>query len=132
MNFPTVSCLAPLHLVDRGIANQERLLLVALEYCDLGQCALVKALKTGQSFTPTTSDFFWLPDQALEAGQFVLVYSGRGQSRWSTLVETNSTTHVRQNRNVYVVHLGSAVTLYNDPRTFPLLIAIGGMAALPG
>jgi hypothetical protein len=94
---------------------------MAVDACNLGQYALVKARRNGGAFAPISEDFYWLPDQELQPGHYVLIYTGLGQPRWTTLQGTG--------QPVYVLHLGSKRTLFNDPSIVPLLITVAEMSA---
>ncbi len=123
MNFEEVAEFSVIGVRDRGVPNRERIILVALESIDLGAFALVMSREQEDGFfRPLSSNFFWLEDAEISVGNYVIIYTGKGHSRWTTIRGTNAPA--------YVTHLGGSRVLFEDQAIVPLLTRIGAMTVL--
>jgi hypothetical protein len=80
-------------LRDPAVLPQERLVLEALQHGDIGSYAVfcTRLLSSGE-VSSTVERTFWFPDQKVEAGDLVVLYTKRG-SQHRRGNEDNTTTH---------------------------------------
>lgn len=110
----------PLQLISvasRGIPSQERIYLKANQRTDLrGYLLLVGLHVDGPTAFPSMDHVFWLGHDSVEAGAWVIVYTGLGQRTVTHIIETREPA--------LVLYWGRTTTLFNDNRIVPILAPI--------
>lgn len=109
---------------DRGIANQERIMLKVKQTVEIAQFAVVVGL-----FNPTqpmpiaqplVDQFFWFGDGVVNAGEYIFVYTGPGTPRKATLAGKPEAV-------AYVLHWGRTSTLFANSLFVPVILKFGGI-----
>lgn len=82
-----------LDIKDGGVIEQQRVVMVAIEDCDLGHYMLAIAPRISEnSFSSKVSVIKWLNNIALKKGDFVVVYFKGGETK-SKKNDNGSTTY---------------------------------------
>jgi hypothetical protein len=120
-----VSELTLLGVADRGIANKERVILRANQDVDMSPFALLAGLNLGAAgrdnpTQPLNDHFFWFGDAVIDKGDFILVYSGQGDSVKTTLEGSDDPA--------YVLHWNKPTTLFARTLVVPVLVRIGAFS----
>jgi len=111
-------------VLDRGVPNQERVLLRVNEQVNLGLYGLLIGLPVGGGFAfPIRDNFFWFGDGLVNAGDFIFVYTGPGEARANKLPNTEE--------NVYSIHWGRKETVFANETLIPILFRFDGVN-MPG
>jgi len=66
------------HFRARGDLQQERVVMRANADVEVGQFALCRTARDGDSIYPTVYDTFWFPDGVVQKGDFVVLYTKPG------------------------------------------------------
>jgi len=69
------------NISDRGDAAKERVVIKAAADVDIGKYVLAQTMKVGDQVLSTILRSFWLPDQMIKKGDWVVVYSKRGEQK---------------------------------------------------
>lgn len=116
---------------DRGIPNEERIVLQVNEVVNLGQFALLLGIRQqSASAVPIRDNLFWFGDGILSRGDWIFVYTGPGEGRLTDLPGTTE--------KLYTVHWGRTQTILNSLEVVPVLVRVDAvqipvdMRALPG
>lgn len=108
---------------DRGVANQERILLRVKRTVEIAQfgifVGLVNPMVAMTATQPLADHFFWFGDGVANTGEFIFVYTGPGTPRKTTL---NARSDV-----AYVLHWGRASTLFASSLFVPVVVRLGGI-----
>lgn len=116
---------------DRGIPNQERIVIAANETVNLGQYGLMVGLKgsTGTAY-PIKDNLLWFGDAEIKEGDWLFVYTGHGKAKVSTLPNNSS--------RIISIHWGRDWTIFLSPEVVPILFRVDAVhvpstqSALPG
>ena len=120
MPFAPVQSLRLIGVWDAGVPNRERVALRVLRRCDLENYALITGLRTNDGFVPEDSGAYWFDAMLVEPGTWVIVYTGRGQTRHSTMRGSGAPA--------IVLHWGATQTLFGPPLRRPALVHINRMS----
>lgn len=108
---------------DRGIPNQERIVLSVNEAVNLGQYGLMVGVRGSNGFAfPIRDNLLWFGDATVKKGDWIFVYTGPGEAKGSTLPNTQY--------NLYSVHWGRQYTMLGDSNVVPLLIRVDAVQVL--
>jgi hypothetical protein len=109
----------PLELIpyvsDRGVGGQERIYLRANQRVSLRDYLLLVGVRLlDNSAFPSPNHVLWLGNDSLEAGTWLIVYTGAG---------TPLVTYIRDTHEpARVLFWHKPTTIFNDPRTIPVLV----------
>ncbi|WKZ33090.1 MAG: hypothetical protein QY316_01390 [Thermodesulfobacteriota bacterium] len=99
---------------DRGIANQERIVLYINENLNLGQYGIMLGIRAGNgSAFPIRDNLFWFGDGIVNKGDWIYIYTGPGQPTVTPLPNTNE--------KLYSVHWGRKETILNNREIVPII-----------
>jgi len=102
---------------DRGVPNQERVVLHINETLNLGQYGLMIGLRShGGSAFPIRDNLFWFGDGFVKRGDWIYIYTGPGEPKTTTL--PNSQEHL------YTVHWGRNQTILHHRDLVPILFRV--------
>ena len=101
---------------DRGIKNQERIVLRTQTYLNLAPYGLLLTLQQGKTATPFIDQFFWFGETILDPETWVYVYTGVGLPRMTKTLGTN--------QPAYVIHWNRENVIFNQDLVNPTLIRI--------
>jgi hypothetical protein len=114
MILASIPELSLIGVYDRGIANQERIVFQANQSINMGQFGIMLGYRTTHGFAnPYIDHLFWFGDGDLLQGDWVFVYTGRGEPRISDVPE--------QNQKLYILHWGKENTIFAQPEVTPIL-----------
>jgi hypothetical protein len=121
----------PLQLVSvasRGAPGQERVYLRANARAVLAEYLLLVGLHVeGTAAFPSRDHVFWMGNENIDQGGWVIVYTGPGQ---------RTLTHITETREpALVLYWNRQTTLFHDPRMVPILVrmdASGTQVGAPG
>jgi hypothetical protein len=116
MQFPLINELFMHGVFDRGIPNQERIVLRAQIPVNLAAFALILTVQQNNSAIPLADQFFWFGDIVLEANTWIFIYTGCGSSRITTTSITNEPA--------YVLHWNRGNVIFHQESLHPTLIRI--------
>jgi hypothetical protein len=123
-----VSELELMGVVDRGVANSERIVFRAVQSVEMAQFGVLVGtvgMANGmQILTPSVDRFFWFGPGPIDAGDWIYLYTGAGEYRRTTVQDTSIPAHV--------VHWGRDTTLFARSEMVPALIRIGGITIADG
>lgn len=104
-------------VLQRGIANQECIVLRINQRVNLGQFGVMLGYHQGPSgiATPFRDSLFWFGDGIVEAGEWIYIYSCAGTPRKTQSVD---------GQTMYVVHWGRDRTMFANTNIVPILFRI--------
>lgn len=115
---------------DRGVPNQERIVLRVNEILDLGQYGVMIGVRASAgSAIPVHDNLFWFGDGIVNPGDWLFIYTGPGTPKFSTLPKSTD--------RMFTVHWGRATTLFESQELVPILFRVDAVhvsneiAALP-
>lgn len=116
---------------DRGMPNQERIVIRVNDIVNMAQFALLLGIRQQLGVAvPIRDNFFWFGDGVVSRGDWIFVYTGPGEGRMNDLPGTTE--------KLYTVHWGRNQTVLNSAEIVPLLIRLDAVQipteqqALPG
>jgi len=102
---------------DRGIPNQERVVLYANQTVNLGQYGLMVGVRAaGNSAFPVRDNLLWFGDGVVNKGDWIFIYTGPGVPRAITLPNTEE--------RLYSIHWGRDKTIFQHPDVVPILFRV--------
>lgn len=102
---------------DRGVANQERIVLFVNERVNLGQYGLMIGVRGQPGFAvPIKDNMFWFGDGIVNKGDWIFVYTGPGEAKTTMLPNTQ--------QRLYSIHWGRNETILHHPDLVPILIRV--------
>ena len=103
---------------DRGVANQERIVILANQIVNMGQFGLILGIRQQGAFAyPIRDNFYWFGDGYVNVGDWIFVYTGPGESRTSELPGGSS-------GKLYSLHWGRNETILGLPEVVPILFRV--------
>ena len=112
---------------DRGKANAERIVLKAQSTIDMVRYALLVgtvAVDGAMRYIyPARDAFFYFGPGTIQAGQWLIVYTGSGEALTTTMQGTGET--------VYVVHWGRQNTMFANSSIAPALVRLDTIEIVP-
>lgn len=110
-----------LGVYDRGIANKERIVIKVLDNTNLGQYGVFLGIKVGEGAAlPVNNMMFWFGDGIAEKNSWILLYTGPGENRRTTLKDSPE--------KAYVLHWGFKNTVLNEKIIVPILFKVEQVA----
>jgi hypothetical protein len=105
---------------DRGVPNQERIVLFVNENINLGEYGMLLGVRTGRGYVyPLKDNFYWFGDGNVSRGDWIFVYTGIGEPKTYQIPSS-------QNRS-YSIHWGRSVTILNNNELVPFLVKLNGI-----
>lgn len=102
---------------SRGIPGEERIVLQANEWVQLGQYGLMLGVRMQEGFAaPVRDNLLWFGDGILRKGDWIFVYTGPGVARESGLPNTQE--------KLYSIHWGRTTTILDNPELVPILFRV--------
>ena len=118
--LPEVRGLRLIKVFERGVPNQEAVCLRAEEHVDVGQYGLVLGwLQAPNLAMPIKDSFFYFGPGPVNKGDWIFVYTGRGEPRKATASDGTSA--------IYTLHWGRSATLFANSNIVPVLFQVGGV-----
>lgn len=100
-------------IADKGNIEKERLVIKALSNCDVGEFLLLRVGYREGSVTSGVHNSFWFPDQSVEAGDLVVIYSKSGRQNSKKL---------NSGKKAYFFYWGREGALWKDNSKAPVLM----------
>lgn len=102
---------------DRGIPNQERIVLRVNDTVNLGQYGLMVGVRGGNGAAfPIRDNLLWFGDGFVNSGDWIFVYTGPGEPRATTLPNTQE--------RLYSLHWGRTQTMLHHRDVVPILFRV--------
>ena len=103
------------YVSDRGVTGQERIYFRANQRVSLRDYLLLVGVRLldNTSF-PSPNHVLWLGNDTLEAGTWLVVFTGPGAPLVSRIRDTGEPARI--------LYWGKPTTLFDDPRTVPILV----------
>jgi hypothetical protein len=102
---------------DRGMPNQERIVLLVNEPVDMGQYGILLGVRAQGRFAyPIRDNFYWFGDGFVSKGDWIFVYTGPGESRTAELPNNR--------QKLYSVHWGRDKTILHQSEIIPILFRV--------
>lgn len=102
---------------DRGVPNQERIVINVRQTLNLGQYGVMLGIKATDGFAfPVRDNLFWFGDGLVFQGDWLFIYTGPGQARTSPVPNTSET--------LYSIHWGRPTTILNAKELVPILFRV--------
>ena len=102
---------------QRGDPNQERIVLQVNETVNMGQFGFMLGVRSlGRMAHPINDNMYWFGDGYAYEGDWIFVYTGRGEARTT---ELPNVTH-----KLYTLHWGREKTILDDPGVVPILFRV--------
>ena len=104
-------------VADRGVPNRERIPIYIKEATNLGQYGIMVGLSAfGTAASPYQDNLFWFGDGVLNAGDWILLYTGKGQPKVDDWKPTEG--------KVYSLHWGRNSTMFANTNIVPVLFRV--------
>jgi hypothetical protein len=108
---------------DRGVANLERVAFRVKQGIDTTPFGVLAGLYqtdgTRTAAVPINDHFFWFGNAWVSRGEWILLYTGPGTARKTTLLGSKTTA--------YVCHWNKPTTIFANSSIVPVLVRIGGV-----
>jgi len=102
---------------DRGIPNQERIVLLPNQDLNLGQYGLMIGVRGQASMAfPIRDNMLWFGDGLVNKGDWIFVYTGPGEAK-TTMLPNNQ-------ERLYSIHWGRKETILHHPDLVPILFRV--------
>lgn len=117
MILQSISELSVVGVHDRGIPNQERIVISVNQPVNLGQYGIMIGVKgaAGTGF-PVKDNLLWFGDSIVFQGDWIFVYTGPGVPKASDLPNVTS--------KLYAIHWGRQTTILNNQELVPILFRV--------
>lgn len=118
----TMTELAVVTVLDRGVPNKESIAIKVLERVNLGQYGIMLGIyaQSGMA-TPFRDNLFWFGDGFVEQGDWIFVETGEGEPRKSKDAEQH---------NIYTVFWNRPITLFARSNVVPMLFRVDAVDVL--
>lgn len=114
MNVNLITEMTIVGVFDRGVANQERIMIRVNETVNMGQYGLLLGLRSeGAAAIPINDCFYWFGEGLVHSGEFIFVYTGPGEPVDSILPDNKTKT--------YSLHWGRDTTVLQNIEVVPIL-----------
>jgi hypothetical protein len=123
MILQNISELTVVGVHERGIPNQERIVILVNQPVNLGQYGLMIAIKgsPGEGF-PIKDNLLWFGNGMVSEGDWLFVYTGPGQAKASDIPNAQS--------KLYSIHWGRTTTILQDKELVPILFRMDAVQVL--
>lgn len=117
MILQDIAELSVVGVYDRGVPNQERIVIHVKQTVNLGQYGIMLGIKgaDGTAF-PIKDNLLWFGDGVVFEGDWLFIYTGPGQARSTKVPNTVET--------LYSIHWGRSTTILNATEFTPILFRI--------
>lgn len=117
MIVETIAELVIVGVFERGVANEERIVLQANETINMGQYGMMLGVKgaDGTAF-PIRDNLYWFGDGFVYKGDWIFLYTGPGEPKTSNLPNSND--------KIYTLHWGRETTILRDENIVPILFKV--------
>ena len=115
-------------VAERGVPNSERIPIFVREMTDMGRYGLMVGHSGAGGFaTPFQDNLFWFGDGVVNAGDWLLVYTGAGTPRTLDWEQSPGS-------KLYVLHWGRPRTMFANSQIVPILFRTdsGSVGTPPG
>ena len=107
-------------VADRGVPNIERVPILVRERVDMGHYGIMVGPHAGGGYAiPLHDHLFWFGDGLLNAGDWLLIYTGGGVAKVDEWTSPPGS-------KVYTLHWGKAMTIFANSSTVPILFRADG------
>lgn len=104
-------------VADRGVPNQERIAIYVNETTNMGQYGIMVGYSAqDNSAIPYKDNLYWFGDGVVNAGDWILLYTGKGSSKTEDWESTGG--------KVYSVHWGRDTTIFAHSNIVPILFRV--------
>jgi len=112
-------------VADRGVPNRERIAVYVKETTNMGQYGVMVGYSTsGNAAIPYQDKLFWFGDGIVNAGEWILLYTGKGTAKTEEWEVTGG--------KVYSIHWGRSTTMFANTNIVPILFRVDAVnVALP-
>ena len=103
---------------DRGVPNQERILIRPTQAVNLGQYGIMLGVNNPQALNsalPINDYLFWFGDGIVEPQSWIFLYTGPGTAR---------KTEMQNKEPAYVLHWGRTHTVFAGSSVVPILFRV--------
>ena len=104
-----------LYVKDAGIKSKERIILQAINDCDIGTYLLFDTTYKGKYISDKVRHSFWLPDKKVKNGDKIIIYTKEGEEKNKSNNDGNSS---------YFFYWGLDTTIWNKEEDCAVLIRI--------
>lgn len=118
MQVGTIGELVIQDVYDRGVPNQERILIRPTQAVNMGQYGIMLGVKDSQtieSALPVNDCLFWFGDGIVEPQSWIFIYTGPGTGR---------KTEMQNKEPAYVLHWGRTHTVFANSLVVPILFRV--------
>ena len=117
MRVGDISELKVAGVFDRGVPNQERIVIHANQIVNMGQFGLILGIRQqGALAYPIRDNFYWFGDGYVNVGDWIFVYTGPGESLTSELPGGSG--------KLYSLHWGRNETILGLQEVVPILFRV--------
>lgn len=114
MILAAITELSIIGVYERGVANQEYILIQANQAVNLGQFGIMLGYRAADGLAnPYNDHLFWFGDGVVQQGDWIFIYTGKGEPR------TNDVPG--QNQKMYSLHWGKGTTIFAHSEVIPIL-----------
>jgi hypothetical protein len=117
--------LAVVGIFDRGIPNQERIVILANESVNLGKYGIMLGLRAsdGSAF-PIRDNLLWFGNGWIQKGDWIFIYTGPGVAKATTLPNAEE--------KLYSIHWGRKQTILHAQEVVPILFRVDAVKVPEG
>ena len=102
---------------DRGVPNQERIVIRVNEPVNLGQYGIMIGIRAWSGFgIPIRDNFLWFGDGIVNRGDWIFIYTGPGKAQTTPLPNTQE--------RLFSIHWGRQNTFLNSNDLVPILFRV--------
>lgn len=102
---------------DRGVPNQERIVLNVIETVNLGQYGIMVGIRAAEGTAfPIRDNLFWFGDGLVNQGDWLTIYTGPGKAQTNQIPNSES--------KLYSIHWGRDTTILGSKEFSPILFRI--------
>lgn len=113
-----------LDVIDRGVANMERIALRINANVNMGQYGLMIGVRSQDGAAwPLADNFYWFGEGLVVPGDWIFVYTGPGQPRKEKLPNVE--------QHIYSVHWGRKNTVFVNRNLAPILFRMDAVMVPP-
>ena len=113
-----------LDVIDRGVANMERIALRINAGVNMGQYGLLIGVRSQDGAAwPLADNFYWFGEGLVVPGDCIFVYTGPGQPRKEKLPNVE--------QHIYSVHWGRKNTVFVNKNLAPILFRMDAVMVPP-
>jgi hypothetical protein len=104
-------------IYDRGVPNQERIVLFVNTTINLGQYGIMLGIRDqAGTARPIRDNLFWFGDGIVNKGDWLFLYTGPGEPRFSTVPNNPE--------KIFTLHWGRNVTILGEGIIVPILFKV--------